>query len=749
MLNLLLNVLSSVLGNRLDALMMWLYRHGLPMSKHRYFNQLRSLLASMPFIYQDLKLEVLSDFVDADVQTVDPQTLKERPNRTFLEKTATARLVDHRRALLFGDGGMGKTTFFRYVTLAALDRKHALKIFNQQEHVLPIFIPLKALDNSKPFPIAEALLRDCEYFLGAWGKRRLFRLARSRKLLLLFDGFDEIPHFPNNGALADELCAIFGPLDLPIPARVEASEHRELYGELRFCRAYLSSRRDYFLAQPLTLANDVPRWLLRGLSDTRARLVGNIFRHYIQRNKAFYSPMLNHELFISELEASSDEGFVELSRNPLFLTVIVFVYVSEITQGKNRGDLFKRSSSELIAQCTHLLIYGIDEAKTVGMSKIQAEALLARRTNDPEDKMKFLRYLAGKVSLAKISVFSEDDLMKWAVEYFKRDGSKNAAILSRLQRNLETGNIVLELLQSGIFVKVAMVGGVARYDFPHRRFRECLSEELVLDMMNTSQMSEIFRDASIHDLIVGAAKASQATWQDVSEAVWLSIKRNPSDGVQWKLFNRLLGVAPRPGLVAALVRNVVVYVGGVEFNSELPNAFLDSIHVSKDLAVYLVDRLNQSLVANNARGVAIYAALLNKSNHHSSIDEIAKTLALGAGGDLISWLNLLPYVSGVELGQLGASIVERFGVSSTEPSALVGVCVFGFSSRAERDKAQLRSTLLDVATRLAPWVASEFEAGRFDEWLGPFLNGVTFDTKGVRLPFSRHNAPISPRIWLD
>ena len=169
--------------------------------KGRYLRDLREKLGSMPFIYSGPEAMLLADYVPAALRPVDFLALESYARERRSDETSDHReqgdaikaLRGESRALLLGDAGMGKTTFFQYVATTLTFRKRfpATDELFDRFKPLPIFVPLKVLNNATPRPIL-TYVRAMPLFRGAQGFRYLVTLAIRGELLLLLDGYDEI-----------------------------------------------------------------------------------------------------------------------------------------------------------------------------------------------------------------------------------------------------------------------------------------------------------------------------------------------------------------------------------------------------------------------------------------------------------------------------------------------------------------------------------------------------------------------------
>lgn len=109
---------ASLVANAISALVVRYARSGLPIPLAVHRQELRNKLKEMPFIYKDIDTEVLCDFVDVNIQSLDLQGLREVSDSSLL--SLEQRLQNRRKVLLLGNAGIGKTTYFRHTILCLL-----------------------------------------------------------------------------------------------------------------------------------------------------------------------------------------------------------------------------------------------------------------------------------------------------------------------------------------------------------------------------------------------------------------------------------------------------------------------------------------------------------------------------------------------------------------------------------------------------------------------------------------------------
>ncbi len=103
----------------------------------------------MPFIYQNLDIQVMNDFVDIEIQPLELGTFKLKPAR-FRGKNIDERIKLNKKILFLGNAGIGNTTFHRFKILSILKEKSKVPFLEKRKRVIPFYVPLRAIDNTKP-----------------------------------------------------------------------------------------------------------------------------------------------------------------------------------------------------------------------------------------------------------------------------------------------------------------------------------------------------------------------------------------------------------------------------------------------------------------------------------------------------------------------------------------------------------------------------------------------------------------------
>lgn len=479
-----------------------------------YRRELRDSLKEMPFLYRNVLLDTRDGFVEIEMDSVNRRDLYSKP----VEKGYASpqpmfeRLRNSQRAIFFGEAGIGKTTLFRYSVLAILGSTQRAKSLCPDPEVFPIYIPLKAIDNQAASPIVRYIINNIPYFGGKVGYFKLKRLARRSKLFLFLDGYDEVPIVGRTSFVQAELEIL---LSNQVPKYVfdsSKSEYRDIYEAFLGCRVWMSTRREFFIANGFDIPFGTGLWFVRGLGQHRAALVQRIFDKHIEAEPEIWGGRLSAERFMQQLKVTADSSLEELSKNPLFLTIMCFVYVHDLRDEKSPELIWRKGIDALIERCINALLSDIDSAKARGLSAIERDALMGRRAAWMPQKMEFLEFLAATALLENIPLFRRHEIEARALSYFTgKIGLEYDDILRGMSSHDGTSNIALQLIYSGLLTLVEKVNQEDFYDFPHRRFKEVLGRRYLRNESGCRSVCACVHDKSLSEFILLYFKGT--TWR--------------------------------------------------------------------------------------------------------------------------------------------------------------------------------------------------------------------------------------------
>jgi hypothetical protein len=411
------------------------------------------------------------------------------------------------------------------------------------------------VDHSQDLPILRYIRQNVRYFSGRLGNYRLKKRASEGRILLLLDGYDEIAMDVSH-KIRVELNRLFSNKRPPFVPLYDArsiitlskNEGLSILDQLRRNHVWLTSRRDFYNAHYLdvvysdsytsgrTYDRSVSLFQLEGVGLKREALVQKVFARYANRE------LLNVDRFLEYIDRAEGAEVQHLSNNPLFLTVMCYVYAKEVLYlgAKNMDEL--GSFDEIIERCVELLIRDKDESKARDLPEAQRKALLSRRNEHSEEKMLFLKYLAGRLFLDNVGLFSVEYLREVALKWFS-EGEFSPKVRDELQSSMgrDEDSIVTQLIYGGIFVeqRVERTGGM--FDFPHRRFREVLAWRYY--QAQPATLLDNVGNASWHELVLFVF--SRGTHPDlIFRALLDLVVREPEQYSHGRLAGRCLENVP-------------------------------------------------------------------------------------------------------------------------------------------------------------------------------------------------------------
>lgn len=334
---------------------------------------------------------------------------------------------DEQYLMLLGGPGVGKSTFLRKVGLEALKVQNG----NFEHECIPIFLELKRFTENQTD--IEALIVEEFEICGFPHPEELTKTAlESGKLLLLFDGLDEVPRSNVNNVI-DKI-----------------ADFVDRYSQNRFiasCRiaAYKGGFKRF---------NDVE---MVDFDDSQIEAyIKNWFkstpdpnRHQLDEN------MKTAEQCWTMLNASEHSATKELARNPLLLTLLCMVYDNSQNFQRNRASLY-------------------EDALNIFLREWLAEKRVNRGASitqylDIADEKRMLSEIAAKNFEANRLFFSKDELITQIQEF--GEGNANTLKTFSAPKILDT-----ILIDQGLFVE--RVRG--SYSFSHLTFQEYLTANYIV-----------------------------------------------------------------------------------------------------------------------------------------------------------------------------------------------------------------------------------------------------------------------------
>lgn len=601
---------TSLLVSRTNALIVTLWKREFRPLRG-YGRRLEKRLVEMPFLYRGMSLSSKDDYIEPLVATVTDGIIRAKGNPSLSYRTPFLRFKEGRKAIIFGEGGYGKTTLFRHLSIRCLEAGNSNSFWND-ESLVPVFVQLKTVRPSSDHPVLDAILACDPYFDGKQGLQRLRRLAKKRRLMIFLDGYDEMPYVGSDlPHFRQELETLLGEHNPRAPTFFEANKNGELYKDLQKCRVYLSTRREFYFYSQLAAGSSTQQWILKGLGDRRIELVDRIFNHY---QDGWSGPELDSELFLQQLNKSGDKELLGLSRSPLFLTVMCFVYASDL---RSDGDttIFGSGAFSLIKRCLDLLLHDLDEGKTKEFSHSKKVAYMNRRAAFVSEKTEFLRWFSARLYSEAVGPFSRSFVDRCANVYFSSVSSSpdRAVISSGLSSGDPTSNIVDQIVFSGVFVVIDKTAGEYIYDFPHRNFREALAVAWFDDDRRSDELKRRFEDLAYAELILSFVANSgkgEELVRHLIEHVCGTRSEDTSDSAVLlsQCMAKLTLGAARESFVRLIERESITEM-------KLPYALLDFVPQDHGFLAFATERLRSALRSDNPAAVGFWLEVVSMSEH--------------------------------------------------------------------------------------------------------------------------------------
>ena len=339
---------------------------------------------------------------------------------------------DKQHLMVLGGPGVGKSTFLRKVGLEALKKQEG----NFAHECDPVFLELKKCTGD--LVDIEALIADEFKTCGYPRPEQMAKTAlKSGKLLVLFDGLDEVPT-----ANVENVIRKIG-------------DFVDQYSQNRF----IASCRIAAYTGGFTRFTEVE------IADFDDSQVEAYINNWFASTSDLHRRQPDEEMKTAQqcwgaLNEKQHEATKELARNPLLLTLLCMVYDDLRHFPQNRTDLY-------------------ENALNIFLKKWEAEKGVLRDGSvnqflDTLTEKQMLSEIAAKNFEANRLFISENEL----IDQIKEFGEKNANILQTSNPSKILEAIVVE---QGLFVE--RISGV--YSFFHLTFQEYLTANYIVRNMQS------------------------------------------------------------------------------------------------------------------------------------------------------------------------------------------------------------------------------------------------------------------------
>ena len=248
------------------------------------------------------------------------QAFRERNRRHFhstsdKRQNGTQAANDEQYLMLLGGPGIGKSTFLRKVGLEALKGKDG----NFKHQCIPVFLELKRF-NEDQIDIEALITREFEVCGYPYPAQMTNAALTSGKLLILFDGLDEVPTAHVHNVI------------------LKIGDFVDQYSDNRF----IASCRIAAYKGGFTRFTEVE------MADFDDSQIQTYIKNWFDSTPDRYRQQLHDDMKTAKrcwemLNASEHLATKELARNPLLLTLLCAVYDRSQTLPRNRASLYEKA----------------------------------------------------------------------------------------------------------------------------------------------------------------------------------------------------------------------------------------------------------------------------------------------------------------------------------------------------------------------------------------------------------------------
>ncbi len=368
----------------------------------------------------------------------------------YERKDGTQVANDKQYLMVLGGPGVGKSTFLRKVGLEALKGKDG----NFAHECIPVFLELKRFTEGQ-IDIEVLITQEFETCGYPYPEQMTNAALKSGKLLILFDGLDEVPT-----ANVDNVIRKIG-------------DFVDQYSQNRF----IASCRTAVYRGGFTRFTEVE------MADFDDSQIESYIKNWFDSTPHQYRYQLDKEMKTAEqcwmaLNTIGHHATKELARNPLLLTLLCMVYDNSQNFPQNRADLYEKALSIFLEEWA-------------AEKRIRREESISQYL-DIADEKRMLSEIAAKNFEENRLFFSEDEILAQIREFGK--GNANTPPTFNAPKILET-----ILIDQGLFVE--QVRG--SYSFSHLTFQEYLTanyfvrdtqsiRRLVKKHLHNEQWREVF-----------------------------------------------------------------------------------------------------------------------------------------------------------------------------------------------------------------------------------------------------------------
>ena len=412
---------------------------------YRYDKSYRERHGQIKVFCVGMRKPILLDDVYVEVQFLDQHTASRYKSPEEVEQEFGARrwrhfdstwderqdgiqvANDEQNLMLLGGPGVGKSTFLRKVGLESLKGKHG----NFAHECIPVFLELKRFTEEQ-IDIEVLITQEFETCGYPYPEQMTKAALKSGKLLILFDGLDEVPM-----ANFDNVIRKMG-------------DFVDRYSQNRFIAS----------CRIAAYTGGFTRFTEAEMADFGDSQIQTYIKNWFASTPDQHQHQLDEEMKTDDrcwktLNEPEHQATKELARNPLLLTLLCMVYDGSQNFPRNRASLYE--------DALNIFLKGWAAEKRVNRGALINQHL------DIADEKRMLSKIAAENLEANRLFFTEDELISQIQDF----GEGNANTLERFDAPKILDTI---LIDQGLFVE--RVAG--SYSFSHLTFQEYLTANYIV-----------------------------------------------------------------------------------------------------------------------------------------------------------------------------------------------------------------------------------------------------------------------------
>ena len=423
-------------------------------SSHQYCKNYRERYGQLKVFCVGMREPIPLDDVYVTVQFLDERSASkyksnEDIERAFRERNRSRLILDpderkdgtkvandKQYLMLLGGPGVGKSTFLRKVGLEALKGKEG----NFAHKCVPVFLELKRF-TADHIDIEALIAKEFEVCGYPYPEERTKEALESGKLLILFDGLDEVP----TANVAKVIRKIEDFVDQYSKNRFIAS-----------CRiaAYTGGFRQFTEVE---------------MADFDDAQIEAYIKNWFDSTLDRYRHQLDAEVKTADqcwraLNTRGHYATKELARNPLLLTLLCMVYDNSQNFPRNRADLYEKALNIFLEEWA-------------AEKRVRQEDSISQYLDVAAEK-RMLSEIAAKNFKANYLFFNKGELIKQIQEF--GEGNVNTPSTFNAPKILET-----ILVDQGLFVERV----TGSYSFSHLTFQEYLTASYIKEVRSIQPLA--------------------------------------------------------------------------------------------------------------------------------------------------------------------------------------------------------------------------------------------------------------------